>query len=267
MIDAAMYCALSVSVVGRPSRAGLVVVCSLLLVVLPACGGGSGTADDDNDPVAPPPVTVSQVTVTSPVTSLEVGQGTQLLVTVRNSDGTIATNPSVSWLSSNNAIATISATGDVRAISPGNVTVTAQSGGKQGEVGLAVTNYAGTYNLATVNGAAPPVNISSQSCVQPPLTVCSSREYVTGGSLVLHADRKAVFTELHRNDITTSSGTSSAVTNEVWTGTYSVSGTTITLPMAFGVNQKTFSGTLSGGRLTIPVTHQGVVFSYVFQRP
>lgn len=244
----------------------LAVAFVFVLTSVAGCGGNNGASGDDG-PIAPPPVSVSQVTVTSSVTSLEVGQVTQLLATVRNSDGTTAANPSVSWSSSSGAIATVSGTGEVRAMSQGNVTISAQSGGKQGEVNLAITNFAGTYALTTVNGAAPPVNISSQSCVQPPLTVCSTREYVTGGSIALQADRKAIFTELHRTDITTSSGTSSAVTSEVWTGTYGVSGTTITLPMAFGVNQRTFTGTISGGRVTMPVTHQGVSFSYSFQRP
>jgi hypothetical protein len=251
--------------IAKPKRVLPAVACILLLALLHACGG-SGSASKDNDPIAPPPVTVTQVTVTSPLTDLEVGQLAQLGVTVRQSDGTTATNPVVSWSSSSNAIATISATGVAQGVAVGNVTITAQSGGKQGQVGITVTNYAGTYNLATVNGAALPLNIGVESCVQPPLTVCSIREYVTGGSLLLKTDRKATFTELHRTDITTSSGTTSGVSSETWTGSYNVAGTTITLPMTLGVNQRTFVGVLTGLRVTMPVIQSGVTFSYSFQR-
>ena len=86
-----------------------------------ACGGGGGSS-------APP----ATVTVTPPMASVMAGQQIQLAAT------TSATGP-VTWSSSNAAVATVNATGLVMALSLGQVTITATSGGGSGTAALMTT--------------------------------------------------------------------------------------------------------------------------------
>jgi hypothetical protein len=127
-------------------------------------------------------------------------------------------------------------------------------------------NHAGSYTLVTVSGRPLPSSLGGESCVQPPLTVCSVQEFATSGSLVLDADNGATFTDVHRTDITTGSGTQEVPTTKTWTGTYSVSGTVITLLLTSGGETATFTGTIGSGRVTMDVPQPGGSFTYVFEQ-
>jgi hypothetical protein len=164
-------------------------------------------------------------------------------------------------------IATVDATGEIRGVAPGAIVISAMSGGKRGELALTVTNYAGTYTLITLDEHALPFNHWSESCVQlPQLPVCFAEDFVTGGSLQLGTDRKATFTVLHRWDMHLQSGTTSAPATEVWTGTYTVSGTTIRLPMTSGGKHQMMQGDLAGGVAILIVENHTDMDWYAFER-
>jgi Bacterial Ig-like domain (group 2)/Regulator of chromosome condensation (RCC1) repeat len=97
-------------------------LCCVCVVLLAACGGGGGSS-------APP----SMVTVTPPMASAMVGQQIQLAATIIGGTG------SVTWSSSNAAVATVNSTGLVMALSLGQVTITAISGGGSGTAALTTT--------------------------------------------------------------------------------------------------------------------------------
>jgi hypothetical protein len=44
-----------------------------------------------------------------------------------------------------------------------------------------VPDHSGTYTLVTVSGRPLPSSLGGESCVQPPLTVCSIQEFATRG--------------------------------------------------------------------------------------
>src|SRR5262249_5767587 len=95
-----------------------------------ASGGASGSIA-----VTVRPVPVSSVTVAPDTSTLTVGQTRQLAAVTRDSSGAVLANRSVSWASSNTAVATVSATGPATALAtamtPGTAIITATSEGRK----------------------------------------------------------------------------------------------------------------------------------------
>lgn len=89
--------------------------------------------------VALPPTPVATVTVSLNPSSLIVGGTAQATAVTRSSTGTTLTGRVVSWASSNTAVATVSSSGEVTAVSAGSATITATSEGKSGSAGITVT--------------------------------------------------------------------------------------------------------------------------------
>jgi uncharacterized protein YjdB len=83
---------------------------------------------------------VGSVTVQPASPSLTAGQTTTLTATVTDANGTVVTDRVVTWSSSNNAVATVSATGVVTAIAAGTAVIAAMtSEGKGGSATITVT--------------------------------------------------------------------------------------------------------------------------------
>jgi len=83
-------------------------------------------------------VPVAAVHVGASSTTLVVGQTMQLNVIVQDAGGRVLTGRSVSWLSSSDAIATVSTAGVVTGATPGSVAISAISDGVSGSVLLTV---------------------------------------------------------------------------------------------------------------------------------
>jgi len=96
--------------------------------------GKSGTAT-----VTVTAAAVASVTVTPPTASVTVGQTTTLTAQTLDANGSALTGRAVAWTSSNTGIATVSATGVVTGVAPGNATITATSEGKSGTSAITVT--------------------------------------------------------------------------------------------------------------------------------
>jgi alpha-tubulin suppressor-like RCC1 family protein len=86
--------------------------------------------------VVPP---VATVEVTPAAGSLGIGDSLQLSATLEDADGDPITDRAVTWETSNELVATVSATGRVRGVSPGPVTITARAEGVSGQAALTVT--------------------------------------------------------------------------------------------------------------------------------
>lgn len=110
----------------------------------------------DCNPIKPtggvPADAILSVSVTPSSSTIQVGQTVQLTETV---DATGNAARTVTWLSSNAAVATVGATGIVRGLAPGFVTISAQSTFNPGMAGAVVvavtaappTAVSGTYNV------------------------------------------------------------------------------------------------------------------------
>src|SRR6266550_1447147 len=84
------------------------------------------------------PLPVATVTVSPTTANLQVGATVQLTATERDINNTLLTGRVVTWSSSNIGISTVSSTGLVAAVSPGNATITATSEGKTATSAISV---------------------------------------------------------------------------------------------------------------------------------
>ena len=84
-------------------------------------------------------VPVAAVTVSPVSTSVVVGATVQLAAVTRDSAGNTLTGRTVTWTSSTNGLATISASGLLAGVATGTVTITATSEGKSGTAAISVT--------------------------------------------------------------------------------------------------------------------------------
>lgn len=98
---------------------------------------------------APPPA-VATVSLTPTSASVAVGGTAQLEATMRSGDGTVLTGRAVGWTSSAPAVALVSPTGLVTAVSSGLATITAQSEGRSAAASITVVpGPVATITLAT----------------------------------------------------------------------------------------------------------------------
>ncbi|NOX92625.1 MAG: hypothetical protein GXP18_09315, partial [Gammaproteobacteria bacterium] len=107
----------------------------LLFLFLAACGGGGGSSNPATGP------DLSRIEVTPGLPSLAQGTTLSLIATGIDSDN--STRPltsEVTWQSSDDSIASISGSGAVSALAPGQVTLQASLDGVVGSTILTVTN-------------------------------------------------------------------------------------------------------------------------------
>ena len=115
------------------------IITALFVLAIVACGGDSTTAPTPQPPAPPPPPVVmppppppaprpTTVSVTPSEVRLVVGDSVQLAAEVLDQNGAVMANVSVSWTSSNAAVATVSTVGWVKALSAGSANITATSG-------------------------------------------------------------------------------------------------------------------------------------------
>ena len=110
-----------------------------------ACGGDSG-----GNGITNPPVTgggggggtgaVARVELSDAALTMAPGVSIQIQVRVYDASNHQFTNPAVTWTSTANAVATVSQTGLITAVSRGTARITASSGGKTANVDVTVEN-------------------------------------------------------------------------------------------------------------------------------
>jgi hypothetical protein len=113
------------------------------ILFITSCGGGPKQAAT-SAPVA------SKIQITSATPTLLLGKPQQLIATVTFSDGSTQNSPSgITWSSSNNSIATVSATGVVTPVALGNVTISAALNSLSGGASLTVQTVLATLDRST----------------------------------------------------------------------------------------------------------------------
>jgi hypothetical protein len=89
---------------------------------------------------APAPIPVASVSVSPATASLQVGGTAQLSAVTRDANNNVLTSRSISWNSSNGAVATVSASGLVTAVAAGSAQISATSEGQSGSATLTATS-------------------------------------------------------------------------------------------------------------------------------
>jgi hypothetical protein len=112
-----------------------------------ACGS-------DNAPTGT--AAVVSVTVSQPTANiLEKGGTATLTATTKDAGGNTITGTTVTWSSSSDAIATVSAAGLVTGVAPGTATITATSNGKTGTATVTVVSRTVTFSVQMTPAAEP----------------------------------------------------------------------------------------------------------------
>jgi hypothetical protein len=104
------------------------IIANLLFVA--ACGGGGNGVSD------PPQCSITAVRITSQSTTVVEGNSLQITASVDQSN---CSNPTLTWSSSNDAVASVSQSGVVAGAASGTVVITAAAGGKSATVSVTVT--------------------------------------------------------------------------------------------------------------------------------
>jgi len=144
---------------------------AVLLLLLGACGGDS--------PAGPDPV--SSVQVTAPYEALVIGDTEQLVATALDAHGATLSGRVIDWSSRDPAVATVTQSGVVTAVSSGTTTIEATSEGKRGERAVTVLAPASPVSasgqLFTIEGiASGPVTATLRIGVSPPRSVSVSAD-------------------------------------------------------------------------------------------
>src|SRR5213079_104922 len=119
--------------------------------------GKSGTST-----ITVTPVPVASVEVTPATASVQAGQTVQLTATPKDANGAPLSGRTVTWSSSNPAVATVSNGGLVSGVTPRSATITATSEGKSGTSSITVTNVP----VATVDVTPPSASVQAGQTVQ-----------------------------------------------------------------------------------------------------
>jgi uncharacterized protein YjdB len=121
--------------VATVSSSGLVTAIAIGTVqIIAACEGQSGNATL----TATTPAPVASVSVALGTGSLNPGLTTQAIATTRDASNNVLTGRAIAWGSDNTAVATVSASGLVRAVAVGNAQITASSEGQSGSATLGI---------------------------------------------------------------------------------------------------------------------------------
>ena len=165
------------------------------IVRLAAVAASVGLAACGNDPSAPSPTAVASIVVTAPSPSMQVGETMQATARLINSTGDEVTTKTASWSSSNIAVATVSPTGLITAVSAGAATITASADKAKGTWPLTVDvdRCANPLSLnpgqvSVLSGAA------TVSCITIASTASASQYLFIGANANSTPDDRRTFT-------------------------------------------------------------------------
>ena len=119
------------------------------VLLLAACGGDSTTAPSSDTSTSTPTPVATSITLSADSLSLTPLTATsQLSATVKDQNGATMASATVTWVTSDAAVATVSSTGLVTSVAGGTATITATSGSVSATASVTVT-VAQTFFLGT----------------------------------------------------------------------------------------------------------------------
>jgi uncharacterized protein YjdB len=139
--------------------------------------------------VTPAPVaTVTVALVPTSITAVETSQAT---ATIRDANGGLLTGRAITWSSSNEAVATVSAQGVVTAVAVGTASITGTSESQSGNATITVTQAP----VATVTVALTASSINAVQTTQATATLLDSKgRALTGRTISWSSDNASVAT-------------------------------------------------------------------------
>jgi uncharacterized protein YjdB len=173
-------------------------------------------------------VPVASVTVTPASSNLTVSATAQLTATLRDSAGNVLTGRAVSWVTNNAGVATVSASGLVRAVAAGLATITATSGGISGTAAVTVTNAP----VASVTISPAPASILVGSTVQLTATPQDAGGNPLTGRVVTWSSNNTAVATVSNSGLVTGVAAGSATVTATSEGVSGTSAVTVSPPGA-----------------------------------
>lgn len=144
----------------------------VMLFGVVSCGGSATT-----EPTSP---SVTRLAITPDTGQLLPGQTRQLAAAAYGPTGSLVSGPAVTWRVDDQTVASVSTSGLLTAVAPGQVTVTVASGAVTA-TGSYDVRLLGTYTLRTANRAVVPV-VASRDVACPPSATADGTVTVNSGS-------------------------------------------------------------------------------------
>ncbi len=144
--------------------------------------GKSGTAS-----ITVSPTPIGTVTIAPTSSTLTIGGTVDLIATVRDANGMVVTGRSVAWNSSTPAVATVSTTGRVTAVTAGTSTITATVDGKSGTASITVSPAVQTVGRVVVSPSTATIKASGPSSRTVQLGAIVYADSVSGGTVLTTA--------------------------------------------------------------------------------
>ena len=158
--------------------------------------GKSGTAQ-----VTVTPEIATTVTVSPATTTLRITNQKQLTASAKNAAGVVISGRTYRWSSSNSSIASVDQSGNVIALTPGNVVIAADADGVIGNASITVTNI--PIGACSLSPASQTVTVTNQA--QPIVTLRDTASNVLptlGRQLAWISDNEVVATVSNTGVIT-----------------------------------------------------------------
>ena len=132
---------------------------------------------------------VASIELSSNSTTLDIGQSTQAVATLRDADGNVLSGQTVTWTTVDPAIATVSSSGLIKAVSGGSVAIVASSGGVSGSLAVTVkTPEAGA--VATVSVSLSPTTIQGGQTSKATVTLKDVNGNVLSGRTITYSSSR-----------------------------------------------------------------------------
>ena len=171
---------------------------------------------------------VKTVTVSPPTATVALGQTVQLTATLRDASGNVLTGRTVTWSSSNLAVATVSASGLVTAGAVASqATITATSEGQSGTATVTVVSNA---PVATVTVTPATASVAVGQTVRLTATLRDANGNVLSGRTVLWTSDNAVAATVDGNGLVSGVSAGPAVITATSEGKSGSASVTVTAP-------------------------------------
>src|SRR5437016_633516 len=174
-------------------------------------------------------VPVASVTVSPATATVTIGTTTQLTATPKDANGTALSGRVVTWVTSNAAAATVSASGLVTGVAAGSATITATSEGQSGTAALTVTNVP----VASVTVSPTAAGVAVGATTQLTATTKDANGTALSGRVVTWATSNAAAATVSASGVGTAGGAGWATITATSEGQSGTSAITVTnVPVA-----------------------------------
>ena len=154
----------------------------------------------------PPPAPVASVSVTLASSNLTIGQTTQATAVTKDASGHVLTGRSISWSSSNSAVASVNANGLVSALAQGTATITATSEGVSGSGPITIT----IAPVASVVVTLTPSTVIAGQTAQATAVLKDAQGNVLSGRTIAWSSSNTAVATVAANGLVTSVAAGSA---------------------------------------------------------